>query len=335
MASIGMTRANCYLILQGLERSLSDNLVRCSNFEDPDFLSLEEQERALKRFREDFEEPEWKLEDVRNEDLLAYLDLGDMVQLLNRHKSKIRNIYSSEVEKATRNIQERGIYGIRKRVMHPIRPLEAEDLPVLMSIPMALYTESPNMSWERLLEGARLAQSYDTNLDVSVPSYWIEEENISHNLPTPDFDDTGFIGRQTERRQLKSLLESNHSVVTVVGVGGIGKTALALRVCHDIIEDPESKLDRIVWVSLKTQTLTTDGIRTIADSVDTTQALVDRLLSAVNLPVHNGVEPTWKRVTDQMTTTSSLSEKYQPTTNFVIFALEIPTLVQVMPIHIY
>ena len=34
-------------------------------------------------------------------------------------------------------------------------------------------------------------------------------------------------------------------------------------------------------------------------------------------------------------TASSLSEKYQPTTNFVIFALEIPTLVQVMPIHIY
>ena len=39
-------------------------------------------------------------------------------------------------------------------------------------------------------------------------------------------------------------------------------------------------------------------------------------------------EPAWQG-------TSSLSEKYQPTTNFVIFALEIPTLVQVMPIHIY
>lgn len=306
MASMGMIRANCYLILQGLERSLSDNLVQCSNFEDPDFLVQEEQERALKRFQEDFDEPEWSLEDLRNEDLLAYLDLGDLVQLLNRHKSKIRSVYPSEVEKATKNIEDRGIYGIRKRVMHPIRPLDADDLPILMSVPMRLYTESPNMAWERLLEGARLAQSYDINLDVSVPPYWIEEENTSHNLPTPEFDDTGFIGRQTERRQLKSLLESNHSVVTVVGAGGIGKTALALRVCHDIIEDPESKIDRIVWVSLKTQTLTMDGIRTIADSVDTTQALVDRLLFAVNLPVHNDSEPVWARVTDEMATTRTL-----------------------------
>ena len=306
MVSLSKIRGNCYLVLQGLERSLFDNLVGCTNFEDRYFLSPEEQERALKRLREDFDEPEWRLEDVRNEDLLAYLDLGDLVQLLNRHKSELRSVFPSEVEIATKNIEERGIYGIRKRVMHSIRPLDADDFPILMSMPMKLYTESPSMAWERLLEGARLAQSYDTELDVSVPSYWIEEENTSHNLPPPEFDDTGFIGRQTERRQLKSLLESNHSVITVVGAGGIGKTALALRVCHDIIEDPESKIDRIVWVSLKTQTLTMDGIRSISDSVDTTQALVDRLLSAVDIPAHNDSESTWGRVTDQMATTRTL-----------------------------
>ncbi len=306
MSSLSMVRAKCYLVLQGLERSLSDNLVQCSNFGDPSFLTPDEQERALKRLREDIDEPEWRLEDARNDDLLPYLDLGDLVQLLNRHNSMIRNVHPSEIGNTTKSIGEKGVYGIRKRVMHPIRLLEADDLPTLMSIPMGLYAESPNMTWERLLEGARLAERYDTNLDVTLPSYWMEEESTSHNLPTPEFDDTGFIGRQAERRQLKSLLESNHSVITVVGAGGVGKTALALRVCHDIIEDSESKIGRIVWVSLKTQNLTLDGIRTITDSVDTTQALVDRLLSAINLSVRKDHEPAWQRVVDQMAMTRTL-----------------------------
>ena len=306
MPSTSVIRGKCYLILQGLERSLSDNIVQCSNFEDPDFLNSDEQERALKRLRDDIDEPEWKLEDARNEDLLQYLDLGDLIQLLNRHKSQVRQVFPSEIESTTRNMEDKGIYAIRKRVMHSIRPLETDDLPILMSLPMRLYVDSPNMKWEPLLEGARLAERYDNNLDVNVPSYWIEEENISHNLPTPEFDDTGFIGRQSERRQLKSLLESNHAVTTVVGAGGIGKTALALRVCHDILDDANTDFDRIVWVSLKTQTLTSDGIRTITDAVDTTQALVDRLLSAVNLPVRDDNEPVWERVLDHLATTKTL-----------------------------
>lgn len=295
-----MLRAKCYLILQGLERSLADNLVHNYDVDAPNFLTSEEQNRALNRLREDMEESEWRVEEVRAEDLLVYLDLGDLVGLLNRHKSNVRNVRQLEIQNVTQVIESHSLPAIRKRVMHPVRPLEADDLPTLMSIAARLQADAPSLMWSQLIEGDRLAQSPEHTLNAKIPPFWAEEPTILHNLPSAEFDDTGFIGRTVERRRLKRLLESDHSVVTVVGGGGIGKTALALRVCHDILDDPESKLERIVWVSLKTQYLTPDGIRTVVNAVDTTDDLIDRLLSAINAPVIVDTKPTWDRVLEQM-----------------------------------
>ena len=134
MLSISMVRAKCYLILQGLERSLADNLVHNYSLADSVFLKPEEQDRALNRLREDMGESEWGLDDVTSEDLLLYLDLGDLLNLLNRHKTKVRNAKQSDVQAAASIIEARSLHAIRKRVMHPIRPLEADDLSTLMSI---------------------------------------------------------------------------------------------------------------------------------------------------------------------------------------------------------
>ena len=86
----------------------------------------------------------------------------------------------------------------------------------------------------------------------------------------------------------------------MVGAGGVGKTALTLRVCHDIIDSPQSGLDRIVWISLKTHYLTADGIREINDVVDSADSLIDRLLSALSSPHMLDKTPTWDRVLKQM-----------------------------------
>ena len=297
---MGMVRAKCYLIMQGLERALASNLVHNFPVDYPDFLTTEEINRALNRLRDDLEESAWGLEDVRNEDLLVYLDLGDLLNLLNRHKSKVQNAKLSEIRSATSILEIQGLLAIRKRVMHPIRPLEADDLSTLMSIASNLRLEAPGLIWHPLVEGLSLAESPEGILGVRIPAYWAEEPNILHNLPAAEFDDTGFIGRVSERRQLKRLLESDNRVITVVGAGGIGKTALALRVCHDILEDPTSSLERIVWVSLKTHYLTVDGVREVTDAVDTSDALVERLLSAIKTPVYTTPNRTWDRVLEHM-----------------------------------
>ena len=300
MLNISMVRAKCYLILQGLERSLLGNLIQHFNIEDPDFFSLDEQERALDRLRKDLEGSEWGIADVRNDDLLAYLDLGDLMNLLNRHKSQGRNITPAAVESITQIVSDSHLISIRNRVMHPSRPLEAEDLPSLVTVVNHLQASASDLDWKALSEGTSLSEQPESVLEVQLPAYWATDHSVVHNLPVAEFDDTGFIGRNTERRQLKQLMNSDHNVITVVGEGGIGKTALALRVCHDILDDPESKLERIVWVSLKTHYLTSDGIQTVIDAVDNTDALVDQLLSVIDVPEDDGLRPTWAKVLEQM-----------------------------------
>ena len=297
------------MILQGLERSLAQNIVKNYNFEEPAFFNREEQERALRRLREDLEESEWTLEDVRNDDLLVYLDLGDLLHLLNRHKLTGRNVLQKEVDAAGKTIQSYGLHSVRKRVMHPIRPLEANDLPNLVAAAKEIQSEANTLDWSELANGLKLAEDPEISIGVSLPTFWGEESPIVHNLPAAEFDDTGFIGRNKERRQLKQLIESDHNVITVVGEGGIGKTALALRVCHDILEESGSKVERMVWVTLKTQYLTSDGIQTVIDAVETQDALVNRLLSSIDLPedIETGDTPTiWSKVVEQMKVNNTL-----------------------------
>jgi hypothetical protein len=58
--------------------------------------------------------------------------------------------------------------------------------------------------------------------------------DIQHNLPNADYGQ--FIGREEEISQIHKLLRpypnSQHSLVTIDGIGGIGKSTLALEIAH-------------------------------------------------------------------------------------------------------
>lgn len=89
-----------------------------------------------------------------------------------------------------------------------------------------------------------------------------------HNLPQPNFGQ--FVGRENEKQDLISLLlphpASIYYVITILGVGGIGKSALALEIAHhyrqNYAELPhEERFDAIVWFSAKETVLVGDEIR--------------------------------------------------------------------------
>jgi ABC-type glycerol-3-phosphate transport system substrate-binding protein len=78
------------------------------------------------------------------------------------------------------------------------------------------------------------------------------------NLPNRDYVD--FVGRTSEISTIMRVLQPDHriGVVTIDGIGGIGKTTLAVEVAHRC---REAKIfDAIVWMSAKRNVLTPDGI---------------------------------------------------------------------------
>jgi len=294
-------RIKCYVILQGLERSLADNLVRNYDLSTEDFLSDEERDKASKRYLEDQKDVSFPIDQLDTEDLLPYLDLGDLVSLLNRHIRSLRNAVPTDVEAATKVLQKKKALVIRKRVMHPIRPLEVDDLTNLLSLGNEIKKVAPSLEWAPLEISLRRIYR-ERMIDVAIPPYWAEEEAVIHNLPPAEFDDTGFIGRIKERRELRRFLESDHRVITVVGEAGIGKTALSLRVCNDLLEEEKPLFERIVWVTLKTRQLTTEGVRQITDAVQSLGDLIDRILSFVKIEGMVG----WDTVIDQLKASNTL-----------------------------
>ena len=273
---------------------------------EPEFLDNSEIERCLKRLRDTFHDQSWTYDDVQHDDLLEYLDLGDLINLLNKHLPGLKNAKHTHVKSATDLISEEGIISIRNRVMHPIRPLEADDLSILLAVSIKLPRIAPSLIWDPLLESISISSKEDELLDILIPSYFVDDSPIIYKLPPAEFDDSGFIGRKRERKELKKLLLSDHRVITVVGEGGKGKTALALRVCNDLLEDGDSAFHKIVWVSMKTRHLTSEGVREIADAIDSVGALIDVIFKAMLV----GTDPTelssWDRVIEHMNATNTL-----------------------------
>jgi len=296
MGSSTLARVKAYVIVTGLERSLAENIVRNFDLDRLDFLTEDEQSKGLQRLREDQADASIELADPGVEDLLPYLDIGDLVNLLNRHARDARNILPEHITAATKLISKFEALTIRKRVMHSVRPLEVDDFPKLMKLASEIRKAAPSLAWAPLAINLRRLSRESSLLDISIPSFWTEEAPIIHNLPAAEFDDTGFIGRTKERKELRKLIEADYRVITVVGGAGIGKTALSLRVCNDLLEDAKPIFERIVWVTLKTRYLTAEGVREVNEAIDSLGALIDSILKSL----HVTTQATWDTVLSQL-----------------------------------
>ena len=90
---------------------------------------------------------------------------------------------------------------------------------------------------------------------------------VYHNLPRPDYD--AFVGREAEFKKVIERLSptKREGVITIDGIGGVGKSALALAVAYHFLYNfdtlPEAeRYSAIIWTSAKQTVLTADGIRT-------------------------------------------------------------------------
>jgi len=157
---------------------------------------------------------------------------------------------------------------IRNRVMHT-RPLLGGDFSTTYDFISSLKKTDP-LNWKNSIETRERIENdpaYILTLKIPQLASYDKPNKIIHNLPAPDFDDTGFIGRTKDVEEVKRLIFTN-KVVSIIGDGGIGKTALAVKVAYDIVDMGDScPFELVIWTSAKTTMLTAKGIEEIYTAI--------------------------------------------------------------------
>ena len=202
---------------------------------------------------------------TNEEQVLDQLDLGDYGLLimshpcdfgLNNDKVKVFKVYMDK------------IVPIRNRVMHT-KPLELGDRALLLEVLEKISKEIPWIEWKEILHTKHILETDPCQL-INQKVVALKEYNprIYHNLPSPEFDDTGFIGREKSVKEIKDvLLNHKNQIVTVVGNGGIGKTAITVKTLYDLIDDPRCEFECVLWITLKTKTLSNGEFVEIHDAI--------------------------------------------------------------------
>ncbi|MBI5294604.1 MAG: AAA family ATPase [Chloroflexi bacterium] len=115
------------------------------------------------------------------------------------------------------------------------------------------------------------------------------KQSIIHNLPQPDYGK--FVGREKEIEQILGILQpyprSQSHLLTIDGIGGIGKSTLALEIANHYLRNDsqlpiDERFEAIIWVSAKRTILTADGIKPRAYTLNT----LDDIYSAISITLH-------------------------------------------------
>jgi LuxR family glucitol operon transcriptional activator len=85
-----------------------------------------------------------------------------------------------------------------------------------------------------------------------------------NNLPRPDY--SAFVGRDVELNWIRERLSPTDRawLVAITGIGGVGKSAIVLRIAHEYCQQYEllperERFEAIIWVSAKEEVLTAQG----------------------------------------------------------------------------
>lgn len=256
---VAESRLGTYALIYALERDLRDIInTNISRFQGNTSFLEEFEEKCIKRFLSDTSS-----KDYQPSDLVEYLDFLDASTLLCKSKQIISESLWNEIKRLMPQFEK--ISTIRNRVMHG-RPMEFDDYYLVSKFAQDLPVSS-DLEWKNTKNALKEINANPrilSKIDIPIPE---NDEKTIHNLPNPDFDETGFIGRKDEIADIRKRLKGNNKVVTLIGDGGIGKSALALKIAYDILDDEDNGFDVIVWVEAKKNILTESGVKIIRDSI--------------------------------------------------------------------
>jgi len=180
--------------------------------------------------------------------VLRGLDIQAYIQICNANVLKLS---INAAQKDFLNFELCKIISIRNAVMHP-RPLGFYDYAMVKELFENISTKLPCFSWEHV---SKTKTQIEQHPETLIPPPTLKKsDRIIENLPTlVDYEETSFIGRSQEIAEIRQQLgRRNVHVLSIIGDGGIGKTAITLKLLYDMLDDPTCKYELIIWVSLKT-----------------------------------------------------------------------------------
>lgn len=248
-----MTRSRLYVLIDSFESDLRRILIRYV------LDHLPEGEALGPNFKKANERREADSADA-DVSIAEYLDLREGYDVLNRHRDSLPSELARELRSNTVHMD--ALVPIRNRVMHG-RPLQEGDAGSAIS--------ATNTFTSRFWPNTRetLQHIYDDpDWEPAFGATPRHSDKVLHNLPLPEYDETGLVGRSEDCKTIVGhLLRRRENMVTITGEGGIGKTALALQAAYSVLDAPDVPYECILWVSLKTERLTANGVETIVDAV--------------------------------------------------------------------
>lgn len=197
--------------------------------------------------------------------LLPYTDFADAFEIISPRRGSLSTDAKLSIEHLSKSFDR--LVTIRNQVAHT-KPMRLDDAAFVADQATALVGLSPSV-WTTLDETMRRIDDNPAYVLGLTPLWRAEEVSGTpfNNLPIPEFDETGFFGRREELKKLKKLVKGNYPIVSVLGTGGIGKTALTVEAAYELLDDPDRPFEAIVWVTAKSSVLTGTEIVSITNAI--------------------------------------------------------------------
>lgn len=206
--------------------------------------------------------------------VLRGLDIQSYIEICN---ANIQKLHITSEQKKFINCELTRIIPIRNAVMHP-RPLGYFDYPMLKAVFDDISNKLSCFSWEFVIR-TKLQIKNDPESLIPPPESLKKNERIIENLPSLlDYEETSFIGRSKEIGEIRAQLNRrNVNILSIIGDGGVGKTATTLKLLYDMLDDPNCSYELIIWTSLKTNELSDHDFKEIENSIRNTSEMYERL----------------------------------------------------------
>ena len=216
--------------------------------------------------------------EMTQEKILNLLDLSDYIEIIlnEPYKYKLNNPNCMMV-----NEYFSKIIPIRNRVMHT-KPLEVGDKSTLVEIFYSIDVDIKFIEWKEVNKTREILEKEPLKLMSTCKNVEYSDNNYFHNLPEPEFDDTGYIGRKKEIKEITNLIiEEKYPVISIIGNGGIGKTAITVKILYDLIDNPQNPYEAIIWISLKAKTLSNGEFIEIQNAISNMNQLISATQKAI------------------------------------------------------